>query len=118
MTACGAKVVSDSVSAARLISQKRQRARAARDVDRIILICDDATSDLKCGLKGDLLNETQNHIGDGGTFVTVVHQGWIYDAISCYKTDLGVANYPPKANLTKGLFEVMLLYSNADTNKS
>jgi hypothetical protein len=116
MTFCGANVVSDSVSAARLISQKKVKARAARDVDRVLLICDDATTDSKCGLAGDLLNETQNHIGDGGTFVTVVHQGWVYDAISCYKADLEVTNYPPKANLTKGLFEVMLLFSNADAN--
>ena len=63
LVASGALVLQDPILAARLIEQKKLRSRHAKAVDRLILVCDDANTDAKCGLDGDLLKEIQNLIG-------------------------------------------------------
>ena len=103
----GGKVIADPKDAATLIYRRKKGCGDTKNIARLVLLCDDTESDAACGMNGTLHAETQNLIGECGTFVQIAHFLWAFDSIVCYRDDLPYNDYPPRAKFLNGLFTVL-----------
>ena len=114
----GGSVVSSADTAVKLIRGRNSATAARSRVNRIIIVEDtslrkksDGSKEKAGGLGSTtLLNEVNNVMGDGSSYVRVCGHSWLFDAISVFSAKLPFTEYPPENAAVKGLWEIGNLY--------
>lgn len=79
--------------------------------DRFVFLCDDSTTNKKCGISDVLFKQAKKVIEDSEdddeeAAIQCVSRNWLFDSISCVMSLKSSAVYEPSAPTTKALFDL------------
>ena len=103
----GASIISSVSMANRHLTDM---ANGESESDRFVFLCDDSTTNKKCGISDALFKQAKKVIEDSEddeeAAIQCVSRNWLFDSISCVMPLKSSAVYEPSAPTTKALFDL------------
>jgi len=104
----GASIISSVSMANRHLTDM---ANGESESDRFVFLCDDSTTNKKCGISDALFKQAKKVIEDievdeEAAAIQCVSRNWLFDSISCVMPLKSSAVYEPSAPTTKALFDL------------
>jgi len=103
----GASIISSVSMANRHLTDM---ANGESESDRFVFLCDDSTTNKKCGISDALFKQAKKVIEDSEddeeAAIQCVSRNWLFDSISCVMPLESSAVYEPSAPTTKALFDL------------